>query len=105
MPSIRGARASTSGSVSAAEFKARCTSHHEKPNEAAASGRPSGSNNGGHQGIAKPAGGPGSAGDLGGLLGECPPRTKLLIAEESPLGPNHLDRARDRDIAQTLGPA
>jgi hypothetical protein len=37
MPSIRGARASTSDSVSAAESKAHCMSHHETPNETAAS--------------------------------------------------------------------
>ena len=37
MPSIRGENLSTSGNVSAAESKALWTSHHETPNDAAAS--------------------------------------------------------------------
>lgn len=37
MPSILGASASTSGRVSSAESRARWTSHHETPNEEAAS--------------------------------------------------------------------
>ncbi|GKV72799.1 hypothetical protein NCCP2145_21800 [Pseudarthrobacter sp. NCCP-2145] len=43
--------------------------------------------------------------DLGCFLGECLARAQVLIAEESPLGPDHFDRPGDRDITQPLRPA
>lgn len=60
------------------------------------------SDHGGHQGFTEPAGGPRPARDLGCFLGECLARAQVLIAEESPLGPEHFDRPGDRDITQTL---
>lgn len=64
-----------------------------------------GSDHGGHEGVAEPTGGPCPAWDLGGLLGECPPRAQVLIAEESQLGPDQFDWASDRNVTQALRPA
>jgi hypothetical protein len=55
--------------------------------------------------VAESAGGPCPARNLGGLLRERLPRAQVLVAEESPLGPDHFDWPGDGDVAQSLWPA
>lgn len=68
-------------------------------------GGPAGSDHGGHQCLTESAGGPCPARDLGCFLGEGLARAQVLVAEESPLGPDNFDRTGDRDVTQALWPA